>query len=201
MASSQPEDNTEDQTEYNLGNEDNLSMDNSSEINHTPSSTLLQILYDTFMSSVIQMVGMFNLKLKNSDGEEGSEEDETSLKIVTSTLYPVNQKDFVLFQNFVEFWCMLMKKLENERLSDWTYILGTLLIDQSVRHPLVSGFYKMISEILISAEKRHMFDVCKNYYAEQNLMLESGKQIKVNQKRKLIVRLSFFRSLTITLHT
>ncbi|KAG0763147.1 hypothetical protein G6F62_000892 [Rhizopus arrhizus] len=178
MASSQPEDNTEDQTEYNLGNEDNLSMDNSSEINHIPSSTLLQILYDTFMSSVIQMVGMFNLKLKNSDGEEGSDEDETSLKIVTSTLYPVNQKDFVLFQNFVEFWCMLMKKLENERLSDWTYILGTLLIDQSVRHPLVSGFYKMISEILISAEKRHMFDVCKNYYAEQNLMLESGKQIK-----------------------
>ncbi|KAG1469634.1 hypothetical protein G6F56_003147 [Rhizopus delemar] len=154
---------------------ENTEIESMEEKNTPSSSILLQILYDTFMSSAIQAINTFNLALKNS--EEGALE-EASLNIVTNTLRPVNQKDFMLFQNFVEFWCILVKKLQNERLSDWIYILGTSLIDQSVKHSLVSGFYKMIAEILVIGEKRHIFDYCQNYHSDQELRFERETRVK-----------------------
>lgn len=160
---------------------ENTEIESMEEKNTPSSSILLQILYDTFMSSAIQAINTFNLALKNS--EEGALE-EASLNIVTNTLRPVNQKDFMLFQNFVEFWCILVKKLQNERLSDWIYILGTSLIDQSVKHSLVSGFYKMIAEILVIGEKRHIFDYCQNYHSDQELRFERETRVKVRKKKK-----------------
>ncbi|KAI9251049.1 hypothetical protein BY458DRAFT_444504 [Sporodiniella umbellata] len=132
-------------------------------------TALSRILYDTFMTSIIRAIDIFNLKL--TDSEEGVSED-TNSKILTNTLQPVNPKDFLLFQNFVEFWCLLVKKLGNERLPDWIYILGTSLVDQSIKNPLVSGFYKMLAQILEVAKQRSFFEKCKKHHVDRDILFE-----------------------------
>ncbi|ORE12935.1 hypothetical protein BCV71DRAFT_230098, partial [Rhizopus microsporus] len=137
------------------------------------SSPFLQVLYDVFFSSFLHMMKSFNLSLKNTETDVA---EETNLNIITNTLRPINQKDFLIFQNFIEFWCMLLKKLENEKLFDCMYILGTSIIDQSIQHPLVSGFYKMLAEILAIAKKNHIFDSCRKHYIDNELMDEREEE-------------------------
>jgi hypothetical protein len=76
---------------------------------------------------------------------------------MSGSLQPVNPKDFILFQNLVEFWCLLLKDMENSRLTEWFYITGSSLVDQSLQKPLVSGFYRMIAQLMVIIEKQKYF--------------------------------------------
>lgn len=140
---------------------------------------LCDTLYDSFLLSVLKLVKTFNLKLKNiAQDDEG--ENQNVFSSVSNTLQPVNQKDFILFQNLVEFWCLLLTELDNKRLSEWVYIVGTNLIDQSVLNPLVSGFYKMMSQIMIVCEKTHFFLGCKQYYSQTKDQIDQGTLVTVS---------------------
>lgn len=166
---------------------DEAAMSLDPEQSQSSSLPFLQVLYDVFFSSFLHMMKSFNLSLKNTEADDT---EEANLNIVTNTLRPINQKDFLIFQNFIEFWCMLLKKLENERLFDCMYILGASIIDQSIQHPLVSGFYKMLAEMLAIAKKNHIFDSCKKYCIDNELMDEREKQ-KVYSIKKGNLRYSF----------
>lgn len=126
---------------------------------------LTDTLYDTFLLQVLKLTKNFNLKLLNvsEDIEVNNEENEGAVNMVSTTLRPANQTDFILFQNLVDFWCLILKELDNRRLEDWVYIVGTSIIDQSVANPLVSGYYRMMAEIMIVCEKRQFFLGCKAY--------------------------------------
>lgn len=125
---------------------------------------LTDTLYDTFLLQVLKLTKNFNLKLLNvSEDIEVNEENEGAVSMVSTTLRPVNQTDFILFQNLVDFWCLILKELDNRRLEDWVYIVGTSIIDQSVANPLVSGYYRMMAEVMIVCEKRQFFLGCKSY--------------------------------------
>jgi hypothetical protein len=170
MSLAEDEDSNE-QVEQSEPDEAAMSLD--SEQPQSSSLPFLQVLYDVFFSSFLHMMKSFNLSLKNTEADDA---EETNLNIITNTLRPINQKDFLIFQNFIEFWCMLLKKLENERLLDCMYILGTSIIDQSIQHPLVSGFYKMLAEMLAIAKKNHAFDNCRKHYIDNELMDEREEE-------------------------
>lgn len=147
------------------------------------SANLCDTLYDSFLLVVLKLTKTFNLKLKNV-AEDAEGENQNVFSSVSNTLQPVNQKDFILFQNLVEFWCLILKELDNKRLSDWVYIVGTTVIDQSVLNPLVSGFYKMMSQVMIVCEQSHFFSRCKEYHSQTKYQLDQGKHAVVSKKIK-----------------
>lgn len=164
----------------------------------TEPANLSDTLYDTFLLAVLKLTKTFNLKLKNVAEEIETEEVEEASKLntVTNTLRPVNQKDFILFQNLVDFWCLILKDLDNKRISEWVYIVGTAIIDQSVLNPLVSGFYRMMSEIMTACEKRQFFKDCKEYYSRSKSESKHGKLKVVS---RMIRQFGYF--MTLKTHT
>lgn len=141
---------------------------------------LCDTLYDSFLLAVLKLIKTFNLKLKNV-AQDDEVENQNVFSSVSNTLQPVNQKDFILFQNLVEFWCLLLIELDNKRLSEWVYIVGTNIIDQSVLNPLVSGFYKMMSQIMIVCEKTQFFSGCKQYYSQTKNQTDQGTLVMVSK--------------------
>ncbi|KAI8057472.1 hypothetical protein BDF21DRAFT_319929, partial [Thamnidium elegans] len=138
-------------------------------------ANLSDTLYDSFLLAVLKLIKTFNLKLKNiTEEDEHDGESQNIFNSVLNTLQPVNRKDFLLFQNLIDFWCALLNELDNKRLSEWVHIVSTAVIDQSVVNPLVSGFYKMMSEILAVCEKRQFFFGCKEYYSRSESELKQG---------------------------
>ena len=129
----------------------------------TDLSKLHAILYDGFLSSLLRLVKTFNLdvqkKIENDTQEDTSRvASDASFSIALSkSLEPVNSKDFILFQNLVEFWTLLLPKLENERLLHWIPVAGPALIAQSIQKPLVSGYYRMVSAVLVVTGKSNIF--------------------------------------------
>lgn len=133
------------------------------------SVNLPDALYDSFIVTFKYLISTFNLNLKKiteTSNEEASEATE-NFNVVSKSLQPINQKDFILFQNLVEFWCALLKEVDNARLTHWIYILSSTMIDHSVMNPLVSGFYRIIAEVLAICEKNQFFKGC-NAFVEKN---------------------------------
>ncbi|KAL0088017.1 hypothetical protein F4703DRAFT_1975680 [Phycomyces blakesleeanus] len=129
------------------------------------------ILYDEFLNTFLRIVKTFNLEVKKiENGDENIQEAEEEGQIITPTLnslVPVNEEDFVLFQNLVDFWCYLIPYLNNERMASCIYIVETNLIELSGKHPLVSGIYKMIATVLSTSEKLGIFNGYKEVYMKE----------------------------------
>lgn len=166
----------------NIEEDDNAEDDDDSVYRDTPvvePENLCDTLYDSFLLAVLKLIKTFNLKLKNVAEDEESDRQNV-FSSVSNTLQPVNQKDFILFQNLVDFWCLVLTELDNRRLSGWVYVIGTTVIDQSVMNPLVSGFYKMVSQIMIVCEEIQFFDGCKQYHFQINHQRNEGELAKVS---------------------
>ena len=89
-------------------------------------ANLADTLYDSFLLAIMKLTKSFNLKLINVAEEiEVDQENDKPFNTITTTLKPANQKDFILFQNLVDFWCLVLKEIGNRRLADWVYIVGT----------------------------------------------------------------------------
>ncbi|KAG0180275.1 hypothetical protein DFQ29_000972 [Apophysomyces sp. BC1021] len=118
------------------------------------------VLHDEFLLAFIRLIKAFNLEITIiSDLEHDECQPDTGVltSVASHSLKPVNQKDFVLFQNLVEFWCALLPRLKTDRIQNWIHIAGSSLIAPSLRLPLVSGFYKMLSALLMVADKLGIF--------------------------------------------
>ncbi|KAI9262204.1 hypothetical protein BDA99DRAFT_438520 [Phascolomyces articulosus] len=132
---------------------------------------LQSILFDEFLTTLFRLIKTFNLELKKRDDEST---DNIEGIATPSMLQAVNEDHFSIFQNLVEFWCMLLPKLNTHRLEHWTYLTASSLIEISLRRPLISGFYKMLSAILNIAHKRKLFDGYKELYAAQQRRKQLG---------------------------
>ncbi|KAI8079021.1 uncharacterized protein B0P05DRAFT_470219, partial [Gilbertella persicaria] len=133
------------------------------EIDTVDTEGLSEAIYDAFMANSLKLIKTFNLKLKNIDEDDVVSEE---VNIVSKTLCPVNQKDFILFQNFVKFWSIIFEEIDHSRLTHWVYIASTTIIDQSVLHPLVSGFYRMQAGMMIVCERLQFFKRCHLFYTQ-----------------------------------
>jgi hypothetical protein len=170
-----------------LNNRYFASTDNTSDHNHddyddstndvdTCNQQILSILYDEFMSSVLRMVKALDLNVKAATAEEEEEDTVNSTNGLSDNLTPVNQKDFILYQNLVGFWCTILLRLDNQRLPEWIGITCSSLIYSSLENPLVSGFYRMLATILTVTRKTKLFKGCKGSHTT----LDSHQSKKVS---------------------
>ncbi|KAK4516378.1 uncharacterized protein ATC70_011349 [Mucor velutinosus] len=162
-------------TENFDGDDDNLYPDKEDKPTAHMKKELQNMLYDIFISNMMKLIQQLNLNVAVSkkktttttttEDEDGGTEDQVN---IVSNLRPVNHKDFILFQNLVDFWTTIVKDIDNKRLMHWVYIFGAALIELSELHPMVSGFYRMLSEILVICEQKQQFAGCEVYFTRAN---------------------------------
>ncbi|CEP16992.1 hypothetical protein [Parasitella parasitica] len=159
--------------------EDNLYPDKEDRPTAAMKKDLLDMLYDVFITNMMKIFKQFNLKVVNvaEDEKDATDQEFTdNVNIISRSLRPVNQKDFILFQNLVDFWSALVREINNKRLIQWVYIFGAALIESSVLHPMVSGFYRMLSEILVICEKERLFAGCEAYFSSASQPGQDDKE-------------------------
>uniref|UniRef100_A0A3B5Q076 DNA-dependent protein kinase catalytic subunit n=1 Tax=Xiphophorus maculatus TaxID=8083 RepID=A0A3B5Q076_XIPMA len=114
-----------------------------------------RLLYDELVKSILRIVEKLDLSVqKIATGEEVTAALYASALIILKTpppclcvanLLPNKIKDFTAFINLVDFCSELLLNTHVEYFQSWMYPLSHELILHSIRNPLVSGFYKLLS--------------------------------------------------------
>ncbi|KAL9555838.1 hypothetical protein MBANPS3_002175 [Mucor bainieri] len=177
-------------TENFDGDDDNLYPDKEDKPTAHMKKELQNMLYDVFITNMMKIIQQLNLNVavakkkkkavavaaeQTSRDNDDDDEDDMEANIIAN-MHAVNHKDFILFQNLVDFWCTIVKDINNKRLVHWVYIFGAALIELSVLHPLVSGFYRMLSEVLVICEKEQLFAGCEVYFTTTSAQQQQQQQ-------------------------
>ncbi|XP_023253861.1 DNA-dependent protein kinase catalytic subunit [Seriola lalandi dorsalis] len=110
--------------------------------------SLSRLLYDELVKSILRIVEKLDLSVqKVTTGEEAPDDAAHVLPSSdpTAHLLPNKIKDFTAFINLVDFCSELLLTRHVEYFQSWMYPLSHELILHSIRNPLVSGFYKLLS--------------------------------------------------------
>ncbi|XP_062849596.1 DNA-dependent protein kinase catalytic subunit [Trichomycterus rosablanca] len=122
---------------------------------------LNRLLYDAFVQSIMKIVEKLDLSVQKVKAEDEGQSDVGSGFIPssdpTSNLIPNKPKDFTAFINLVDFCSQLLPSKNPEYFAQWMYPLCHELILQSIRFPLVSGFYRLLSLSMLLAKKIQYF--------------------------------------------
>uniref|UniRef100_A0A9J8AJD6 DNA-dependent protein kinase catalytic subunit n=1 Tax=Cyprinus carpio carpio TaxID=630221 RepID=A0A9J8AJD6_CYPCA len=110
-------------------------------------------LYDALVQSVMKILEKLDLSVQKSDASS----EFMPSSDPTANLMPNKPKDFIAFINLVDFCSELLPSRNPEYFAQWMYPLCHELILQSIRFPLVSGFYKLLSLSMGIAKKIHYF--------------------------------------------
>nr|XP_061809878.1 DNA-dependent protein kinase catalytic subunit-like [Nerophis lumbriciformis] len=118
--------------------------------------SLSHILYDELVKSLLQIIEKLDLSLqKVTPGEEAA--DDMSHVVPSSDptahLLPNKLKDFTAFINLVDFCSELLLYKHVDYFQTWMYPFSHKIILHSIRNPLVSGFYKLLSVTMKIAKK------------------------------------------------
>uniref|UniRef100_A0A671MAS8 DNA-dependent protein kinase catalytic subunit n=1 Tax=Sinocyclocheilus anshuiensis TaxID=1608454 RepID=A0A671MAS8_9TELE len=143
-------------------------------------------LYDALVQSVMKIVEKLDLSVQKVSAAE-----EVLLQLIwpvdsgfmpssdpTANLMPNKPKDFIAFINLVDFCSELLPSRNPEYFAQWMHPLCHELILQSIRFPLVSGFYKLLSLSMGIAKKIHYFQ-----NACFSLLAKFGKEVCVRMKQ------------------
>ncbi|XP_061121318.1 DNA-dependent protein kinase catalytic subunit isoform X2 [Syngnathus typhle] len=157
--------------------------------------SLSRILYDELVKSLLLIIEKLDLSLqKVTPGEEASE-DATHVvpsSDPTAHLLPNKMKDFTAFINLVDFCSELLLHKHIEYFQTWMYPFSHKLILQSLRNPLVSGFYKLLSVTMKIAEKIKYYKGVESSASTQGdtvrsacfaLFSKFGKEVCVKMKQ------------------
>nr|XP_054607336.1 DNA-dependent protein kinase catalytic subunit isoform X2 [Nothobranchius furzeri] len=117
---------------------------------------LSRLLYDELVKSILRIVEKLDLSVKKvSTGEQ--ELDDTTHALPSSDptahLLPNKVKDFTAFVNLVDFCSELLLNKHVEYFDSWMFPLSHELILHTIRNPLVSGFYKLLSVTMKIAKR------------------------------------------------
>ncbi|KAJ4925203.1 hypothetical protein JOQ06_017938 [Pogonophryne albipinna] len=110
--------------------------------------SLSRLIYDELVKSILRIVEKLDLSVqKVATGEEAPDDAAHVLPSSdpTAHLLPNKIKDFTAFINLVDFCSELLLTKHVEYFDSWMYPLSHELILHSIRNPLVSGFYKLLS--------------------------------------------------------
>ncbi|KAG7330004.1 hypothetical protein KOW79_006226 [Hemibagrus wyckioides] len=122
---------------------------------------LNMLLYDALVQSIMKIVEKLDLSLEKVNKDDEGQSDVGSgfmpSSDPTSNLIPNRPKDFTAFVNLVDFCSALLPTKNPEYFAQWVYPLCHELILQSIRFPLVSGFYKLLSVSMVIAKKIKYF--------------------------------------------
>uniref|UniRef100_A0A8C9Y6X9 DNA-dependent protein kinase catalytic subunit n=1 Tax=Sander lucioperca TaxID=283035 RepID=A0A8C9Y6X9_SANLU len=118
--------------------------------------SLSRLLYDELVKSILRIVEKLDLSVqKVTTGEEAPDDAAHVLPSSdpTAHLLPNKIKDFTAFINLVDFCSELLLNKHAEYFQSWMYHLSHELILHSIRNPLVSGFYKLLSVTMKIAKR------------------------------------------------
>ncbi|XP_044195297.1 DNA-dependent protein kinase catalytic subunit [Thunnus albacares] len=118
--------------------------------------SLSRLLYDELVKSILRIVEKLDLSVqKVTPGEEAPDDVAHVLPSSDPTVHllPNKIKDFTAFINLVDFCSDLLLSKHVEYFQSWMYPLSHELILHSIRNPLVSGFYKLLSVTMKIAKK------------------------------------------------
>uniref|UniRef100_A0A6Q2XXY4 DNA-dependent protein kinase catalytic subunit n=1 Tax=Esox lucius TaxID=8010 RepID=A0A6Q2XXY4_ESOLU len=137
-------------------------LDGGFETQNATLRSLSHLLYDELVKSILRIVEKLDLSVQKINMDD--EDEQLGSRMVlpssdpTAHLLPNKPKDFTAFINLVDFcrYSLLLKKRQ-EYFGQWVYPLSHELILQSIRAPLVSGFYKLLSVSMEVAKRIKYF--------------------------------------------
>ncbi|XP_061821672.2 DNA-dependent protein kinase catalytic subunit isoform X1 [Nerophis lumbriciformis] len=118
--------------------------------------SLSRILYDEFVKVLLRIVDKLDLTVQKVTPGEEAADDVTHVvpsSDPTTHLLPNKMKDFTAFINLVDFCSEVLLSKHVEYFQTWMYPFSHQLILHSIRNPLVSGFYKLLSVTMKIAKK------------------------------------------------
>ncbi|TPX36936.1 hypothetical protein SmJEL517_g00919 [Synchytrium microbalum] len=130
--------------------------------------TFYELLFDEVMNVILRIPEQLDLSLLKSDeeGGEGSaevpESDTVEHQIDASDLshlQAVNQKDYCILVNLVDFTDLLLQNVGSTLFEKWMYVAAESWIAMSRKqHSLVSGFHRLFGLCLRMAKKSNFFN-------------------------------------------
>uniref|UniRef100_A0AAR2L7W1 DNA-dependent protein kinase catalytic subunit n=1 Tax=Pygocentrus nattereri TaxID=42514 RepID=A0AAR2L7W1_PYGNA len=132
-------------------------LDGSAVMKNYSLKALNRLLYDALVQSILKIVEKLDLSVQKGQSDIGSGLIPSSDP--TTNLMPNKPKDFTAFINLVDFCSELLPSKNPEYFTQWMYPLCHELILQSIRFPLVSGFYKLLSLAMTIGKKIKYFQV------------------------------------------
>uniref|UniRef100_A0A8C7HZ68 DNA-dependent protein kinase catalytic subunit n=1 Tax=Oncorhynchus kisutch TaxID=8019 RepID=A0A8C7HZ68_ONCKI len=166
-------------------------LDKGFETQNATLRSLSRLLYDELVKSILRIVEKLDLSVQNVNTEK--EDDQVSSSMVlpssdpTAHLLPNKPKDFTAFINLVDFCSELLLKKRLDYFGQWVYPLSHELILQSIRAPLVSGFYKLLSVSMEVAKRIKYFQGVGPKNAQSSacfaLFSKFGKEVAVRMKQ------------------
>lgn len=153
-------------------------------------------LYDALVQSVMKILEKLDLSVQKVNAAEESDASSGFMPSSdpTANLVPNKPKDFIAFINLVDFCSELLPSRNPEYFGQWMHPLCHELILQSIRFPLVSGFYKLLSLSMGIAKKIHYFQDLKQELKSVgggltmenacfSLLAKFGKEVSVRMKQ------------------
>uniref|UniRef100_A0A3B4GTT0 DNA-dependent protein kinase catalytic subunit n=1 Tax=Pundamilia nyererei TaxID=303518 RepID=A0A3B4GTT0_9CICH len=119
-------------------------LDGAFESQNAALGSLSRLLYDELVKSILRIVEKLDLSVQ---------------KVTTGEEVGSNVKDFTAFINLVDFCSELLLNKHMEYFHSWMYPLSHELILHSIRNPLVSGFYKLLSVTMKIAKRIKYYQV------------------------------------------
>ncbi|KAJ8010680.1 hypothetical protein DPEC_G00077640 [Dallia pectoralis] len=136
-------------------------LDGGFETQNATLRSLSRLLYDELVKSILRIVEKLDLSVQNVNADDKDDHFGSGMVLPSSDptahLLPNKPKDFTAFINLVDFCSELLLKKRLEYFGQWVYPLGHELILQSIRAPLVSGFYKLLSVSMEVAKRIKYF--------------------------------------------
>ncbi|XP_068603907.1 DNA-dependent protein kinase catalytic subunit [Brachionichthys hirsutus] len=139
---------------------DSRFLEGAFESQNTALLALSHLLYDELVKSILRIVEKLDLSVQNVlTGEESPDDASHALPSSdpTAHLLPNRLKDFTAFINLVDFCSQLLLNTHVEFFQCWVYPLSHELILHSIRNPLVSGFYKLLSVAMTISKRIHYY--------------------------------------------
>ncbi|XP_030635503.1 DNA-dependent protein kinase catalytic subunit [Chanos chanos] len=155
-------------------------LDRGFEAQNANLKALGQLLYDELVKSVMKIVEKLDLSVQKVNAEEEAQDNLSGVCLPssdpTANLVPNKPKDFTAFVNLVEFCSELLPQKHPEYFDQWVYPLCHELILQSIRFPLVSGFYKLLSLSMSIGQKiRYFQDVGPKSFKSKDATVDPQK--------------------------
>ncbi|KAM7297935.1 DNA-dependent protein kinase catalytic subunit [Ixodes scapularis] len=118
---------------------------------------LVRDVYDGLLSSALSVVSKLNLSVRQ---QASSDDGEARVDVSDPTCGIEAQcpKDFNIFINLVDFFRDTFTKKHLELFAKWAFVVVKQMVEYSARHPLVSGFYKVVAASIGICERSSYFE-------------------------------------------
>uniref|UniRef100_A0A3Q4AQN1 DNA-dependent protein kinase catalytic subunit n=1 Tax=Mola mola TaxID=94237 RepID=A0A3Q4AQN1_MOLML len=165
-------------------------LDGAFESQNSALVSLSRLLYDEFIKSILRIVEKLDLSVqKVTTGDETLDDAAHALPSSdpTAHLLPNKIKDFTAFINLVDFCSELLLSKHAEYFQCWVFPLSHELVLHSIRNPLVSGFYKLLSVTMKISKKIKYYQVIFQLVQMKSgcfaLFSKFGKEVCVRMKQ------------------